>query len=124
MTNAKTIDLSGTPLGGKEQAAVLAFCKALQGALDANLQSVSLYGSAARDDFCPRKSDINLLVVVERIDLAILKGVVEPVAIGRRWGIAPFFITERNLRASTDVFPVKFLSMQESYRVLVGADIL
>jgi len=124
MTNTKMIDLSGTPLRGEEQAAVVAFCEALQGAPDVNLQSVSLYGSAARDDFRPQKSDINLLVVLERIDVAILKSVVEPVALGRHWRIAPFFITEKNLRASTDVFPVKFLSMQESYRVLVGTDIL
>ena len=124
MKKAKTMDLSNTPLGDEEQAALRAFCEALQDALDDNLRSVTLYGSAARDDFLPRKSDINLLVVLERIDVAILKGILDPVAIGRRWGIAPFLITEKNLRASTDVFPVKFLSMQESYRVLLGIDIL
>lgn len=124
MTKEETVDLSGTPLGGEEQAAVLGFCKALQGAPDVPLRSVSLYGSAARGDFRPNKSDINLLVVVKRIDVAILKCVVEPTAIGRRWGIAPFFITEKNLCASTDVFPVKFLAMQECYRVLVGHDVL
>jgi len=118
------IDLSATKLETKAKAAVVVFCEVLQEALRDNLQSINLYGSAARDDFRPKKSDINLLVILERIDVAILKDVIDPVAKGRRWGIAPFFITEENLRASTDVFPVKFLAMQESYRVLQGRDIL
>jgi len=120
----ESIDLSRTKLGADEKASVEAFCEALRNTSNVNLQSITLYGSAAREDYRPGKSDINLLVVLEQIDVTILKNVLDPVARGRRYGIAPFFITERNLRSSADVFPVKFLSMQESYHVLCGRDFL
>lgn len=118
------IDLSETKLGDDEKAAIAAFCEALYDTPNVSIRSVSLYGSAARKDYRPGKSDINLLVVVEGIDVAILKSVLDPVARGRRYGITPFFITEVNLRSSADVFPIKFLAMRESYRVLLGRDVL
>ncbi|MCP4664105.1 MAG: hypothetical protein GY856_52645 [bacterium] len=89
-----------------------------------NVQSITLYGSAMRKDYRPGRSNVNLLVVLGKIDVAILRSVLDHVVKGRRYGIAPFFITETNLRSSTDVFPVKFLAIQESYCVLWGRDIL
>jgi hypothetical protein len=91
---------------------------------DIDVKCICLYGSAARDDYRPGKSDINILVVLEHIDVPVLKKVLDPVSRGRRHGIAPFFITEMNLRSSADVFPVKFLAMQESYQVLSGCNLL
>jgi len=120
----ESIDLSGTELSDKEKAPVTAFCEALHNVPDLGVESIILYGSAARDDYRPDKSDINLLIVLECIDVPILRRVLDPVARGRRHSIAPFFITEANLRSSADVFPVKFLAMQESYRVLLGSDVL
>lgn len=120
----ESIDLSGTKLSDKKKASITAFCKVLHNVSDLGVKSVTLYGSAARDDYRPGKSDINLLVVLERIDVPILKSVLDPVARGRRHGIAPFFITEADLCSSADVFPVTFLAMQESYRVLLGSDVL
>jgi predicted nucleotidyltransferase len=118
------IDLSETKLTPEEKAGVSAFCEALRTVLDQGLQSVTLYGSATRGDYRPGESDINLLVVMEHIDVPILKTVLDPVVRARRHGLTPFFITEYNLRSSGDVFPVKFLSIKESYRVLWGRDVL
>ncbi len=120
----ESINLSGTKLSDKKKASITAFCGALHDVPDLGVKSITLYGSAARDDYRPGKSDINLLVVLERIDVPILKSVLGPVARGHRYGIAPFFITEADLRSSADVFPVTFLAMQESYRVLLGSDVL
>lgn len=120
----QSIDLSETKLSAKKQASIKAFCRALHDVPDLKVQSITLYGSAVRDDYRPRASDINLLVVLERIDVSTLKSMVNPVARGRRHGIAPFIATEADLRSSADVFPVKFLAMQESYRVLFGSDVL
>jgi len=119
-----SIDLSGTKLKAKEQAAVVKFCEALVNKPEIKTRSILLYGSAARDDYRSKRSDINILVVVERMDVAILKKIRYPATRGRLSRIAPFFITEENLRSSADVFPVKFLSMQESYHVLWGHDVL
>lgn len=118
------INLSETELGVKGKKAVASFCKALRNTPNVNIQSITLYGSAARRDYRHRKSDINLLTVLEQIDVPILKSVLKAVSRGRRKRICPFFITEENLRPSADVFPVKFLGMKESYHVLLGRDVL
>jgi len=118
------IDLSGTKLTDEDKTAVKVFCENLRDALNIEIKSVILYGSAVRRDYIPGKSDINLLVVLEFIDISILKNVLDPVVRSRRFGIAPFFITEMDLRSSADVFPVKFLAIQEAYHVLLGSDIL
>lgn len=120
----ESVDLSETRLQTEDKAAVVTFCQALQDAPNLSIVSVALYGSAARKDYRPDTSDVNLLVVVERLDVPILKTVLEPVARSRRYGVVPFFITETNLRSSADVFPVKFLTMQESYKLLIGSDVL
>jgi len=117
-------NLAETKLAAEDIAAVEAFCEELRNAPNLDLRSIVLYGSAVRQDYRPGGSDINLLVVPERIDVSVLKGVLDPVTRGRRYGIAPFFITEANLRSSADVFPVKFLAMKESYKLLWGQDLL
>jgi predicted nucleotidyltransferase len=118
------IDLSGTKLGAKGGKAVISFCKALNDAPKINIRSITLYGSAARKDYRPGKSDINLLVILEHIDVPILKSILNPISRARRYRIAPFIMTEKNLRSSADVFPVKFHSMRESFQVLLGGDVL
>ncbi|MHC4580516.1 MAG: nucleotidyltransferase domain-containing protein [Planctomycetota bacterium] len=120
----ESIDLSGTKLSDDEKGSVIALCRTLSDMSDIDVKCICLYGSAARDDYRPGKSDINILVVLEHIDVPVLKKVLDPVSRGRRHGIAPFFITEMNLRSSADVFPVKFLAMQESYQVLSGCNLL
>jgi len=120
----ESIDLSGTKLSNKKKSSITSFCKLLQDLPNLGIKSITLYGSAVRDDYKPRKSDINLLVILESIDLSILKKVRNPVSRARRHRISPFFITEKDLRSSADVFPVKFLAMQEARKVLFGPDVL
>lgn len=122
MTTA--IDLSTTLLPPEVQREVKDLCAALEEKLGASLASVTLYGSGARDDFRPNHSDVNLLIVTGDLKHAALKGVLEAVTKARRVGVSPFFITEDELKTSTDIFPVKFLSMKETHRVLVGRDVL
>jgi predicted nucleotidyltransferase len=119
-----TIDISTTTLPPAVQTAVTAFCKSIQDALGDALVSITLYGSAAREDYKPGISDVNILVVTGYLDLSIMNKVLDPVAISRQYAIAPFFLTEANLRSSTDTFPVKFFVMKENYRVLAGQDVL
>lgn len=111
-------------LDSKDVSALKEYCEALKNEPSINVVSINLYGSATRADFRPGKSDLNILVVAEKLDLPILKNLRETVLQGRRYRIAPFFITESILRSSTDVFPIKFLSIQESYILFMGRDIL
>jgi predicted nucleotidyltransferase len=97
--------------------------ESLAAALGPNLESVVLYGSAARDDHAGRGSDLNVLVVVTDGSPVRL----EPAsAAERRWrkdGNPPLlFVTAEWMRNSADVFPIEFTDMLASHRVLHGRD--
>jgi predicted nucleotidyltransferase len=91
-----------------------------------NLESMILYGSAARGDFKEGHSDLNVLCVLRSVAARELARVT-PVA---HWWCkdqnepAPLFFTAEELRQSADVFSIELLDMQESRRVLYGADII
>jgi predicted nucleotidyltransferase len=89
-----------------------------------NLESVVLYGSAARDEFHAQYSDVNLLCVLRSVSTSEL-GKIAPVV---RWWAEdekqrpPLFLTAAELRDSADVFAVELLDIKQSHRVLFGVD--
>ena len=91
-----------------------------------NLESMILYGSAARGDFKEGHSDLNVLCVLRSVAARELARVTPVV---RWWSKdhnepAPLFFTAEELRQSADVFSIELLDMQESRRVLYGADVV
>ena len=100
--------------------------KKLQEAAGANLESVILYGSAARGDYRERQSDLNVLCTMRTLGVEEL-GRVAPVV---KWWCtekkepAPLFFTVEELRHSADVFAIELLDMQKSHRVLHGPDVV
>jgi predicted nucleotidyltransferase len=91
-----------------------------------NLESMILYGSAARGDFKEGHSDLNVLCVLRSVAVRELARVTPVV---RWWSKdhnepAPLFFTAEELRQSADVFSIELLDMQESRRVLFGADVV
>ncbi len=96
----------------------------LERAFGAGLIAVVLYGSAARGDHQGAgRSDLNVLVVLEDISLEALE---RAAAIQRSWrggGNHPLlFFSPEWIERSLDVFPMEFLDMQESHRVVRGRD--
>ena len=89
-----------------------------------NLKSISLYGSAVGEDFIPKKSNINLLLVMERIDPPDLKMSLKLINQARKKGIVPLLLTVEHVKSSTDTFPVEFLEMKDNYVLIYGKDIL
>jgi predicted nucleotidyltransferase len=88
-----------------------------------NLRSVVLFGSAAVDDQAGTLSDTNLLVVVRSLGVEELALLSEASAAWLRQGEAPpVFITEEELKASADVFPIEFTDLEDARRVLLGED--
>jgi hypothetical protein len=91
-----------------------------------NLESMILYGSAARGDFHEGHSDLNVLCVLRSLAARELTRVASVV----HWWCkdqnepAPLFFTAEELRTSADVFSIELLDMQQSRRVLYGADII
>jgi hypothetical protein len=93
----------------------------LRQALGAKLTSVMLYGSAARGDFEPGTSDVNILVVVEDHDPGTLEALGGPF---RRWARRghppPPIFSPGQIRDAADVFPVELLDLREHSVVLHG----
>lgn len=85
--------------------------------------SAVLYGSAARGDWDPERSDVNLLLVVDAVDPASLAGLA-PACVG--WHEAgmtpPLLIGRAEWERATDVFPIELTDMQASYQLLWGED--
>ena len=91
--------------------------------LGAGLKAVSVYGSATGPDFVPKKSDINLVVVVDRLDEEVLTRLLDVV----KWGagrsiVPPLMLTPSDIEASLDVFPIEYLEIKESHVVIAGDD--
>src|SRR5262245_14158885 len=96
----------------------------LQEAAGDNLQSIVLYGSAARGDFHERRSDLNLLCVLhsaKAADLARLARVIHWWS-GELKEPPPQFFTSDELRRAADVFSVELLDIAQSHKVLYGSD--
>jgi|ERR1041385_5042541 hypothetical protein len=97
------------------------FVSELETAHGENLLSVTLYGSTARDDADTAKHDV--LIILQRIELDDLRRAVEPVRNWTRSGQPmPVYFSRDELERGADVFPIEFLQMEQSRRVLHGTD--
>lgn len=92
-------------------------------ALDADLQSLTLVGSAVTDDFVPGKSDINTVLVVNDIDAQLLSvlAAMGP-EMGRKRLRAPLLMTPSYIQRSCDVFAVEWLDFQRFHQTIQGSD--
>lgn len=100
--------------------------KRLESAAGKNLESVILYGSAARGDYRESHSDLNVLSTLRSLaadDLVKLAPVVH-------WWCKeqneppPLFFTSSELREAADVFSIELVDMQRHHRVLFGSDVI
>jgi hypothetical protein len=87
-----------------------------------DLVAVALYGSAARGEHIARHSDLNVLVVVERITMEHLRRE-GPVARAWREGgnPPPLTMTRAEWMGSADVFPMEYADILAHHTVLAGA---
>lgn len=86
------------------------------------LRAVVLYGSAAAGEHIAKRSDYNVLVLVDSIDLELLD---REAAIARAWAEAgnppPLTLTEREWRGSSDIFPMEYADILRHHKVLHGS---
>ncbi len=87
-----------------------------------NFVSFVVYGSEAAGDKY-KSSDINTLLVLEKADAASLREISKPV---KKWFLnghpAPMIFTQSRLSSSSDVFPIEFMDIKDSRKVLAGTD--
>jgi predicted nucleotidyltransferase len=91
----------------------------------ANIESVTLFGSAVAGDYHPGLSNFNLLCILRDSSFQALRAL-EPAA--KWWDKQkqppPLCITRKEIERSTDVFTIELLDMQQHHRVLFGEDVL
>lgn len=85
--------------------------------------SAMLYGSAARNDFVPGRSDINLMLVVNELSPEVLRSLGRAFT-GWRKSIRepPLILSRSEWTRATDTFPIEITDMRHSYHVLRGSD--
>ena len=87
----------------------------------AGLRCVALYGSAARGEQIARRSDLNVLVLVDAVDMTHLK---KEGAVSRAWSEAgnppPLTLTVEEWTGSADIFPMEYADILSYHRVLHG----
>ena len=89
------------------------------------VEAIYLYGSGARGDFDPKRSDINFLVVLNDEGMEHIERAADLV---RRWGkrgvAMPLFLTRDYIASSLDSFPIEFLNIKLSHKVVYGEDFI
>ncbi len=94
----------------------------LRAAYGSHLSSVVLYGSAAAGEHIPKKSDYNVLVLLDRVEPGTLAAAS---AVAQAWRDAgnppPMTMTTSEWRGSADVFPMEYADILDRHRVLHGA---
>lgn len=93
----------------------------LRKAFGDELRAVVLYGSATAGEHIAKRSDYNVLVLVDAIDLEFLH---REAAITRAWAEAgnppPLTLTVQEWRSSSDIFPMEYADILRHHRVLHG----
>lgn len=88
------------------------------------LISALVYGSAARpEDWDAQASDVDVMIVLDRVTLDTLDQVRPALAIARRAApVDALVLTPDDLRSSADAFPLRFLDIARTHVVLHGVD--
>jgi predicted nucleotidyltransferase len=93
----------------------------LRAAFGSELRSVVLYGSAAAGEHIPKRSDYNVLVLVEALSLERLRAAA---AVSAAWGEAgnppPMTLTVQEWRSSSDIFAMEYADIMERHKILYG----
>jgi len=100
------------------------FTRRLREAAGENLQSIVLYGSAARGDYHLQKSDLNLLCILNSAKAAELSRLARVIHwwSGEQKEPPPHFFTSEELLHCADVFAIELLDIGRSHKVLFGPD--
>ena len=102
---------------------ILEFTKSLSSALGSDLVSIILYGGMVKGKSIKETENVNLMIVVKEISTELLDRIADPYLKHKRAKQFQILtLSEEDLETSTDVFPIKFLDMQQDYEVMEGSD--
>jgi predicted nucleotidyltransferase len=99
------------------------FAGEMQKAYGADLASVVLYGSAARGEYRPGVSDLNVLVLLREVSPAALRRASEA---ARAWvaegNPPPLMMSTDEWRGSADVWAIELADMRDAHLTVAGED--
>ncbi|MGQ9560337.1 MAG: hypothetical protein ACUVWA_07475 [Candidatus Oleimicrobiaceae bacterium] len=100
-----------------------AFVADYRAAFGEELAAIILYGSGARGEYVPKRSDINFLIVLTEDGMRELAKALPLVGKWRKRNVStPLFMTPEYITSSIDSFPMEFLALQRHHRVVYGQD--
>jgi hypothetical protein len=90
-----------------------------------NIHSFHIVGSAVIPDYNEKLSDINSVVVLQKMDLQFIKFLAP---LGKKYGkkkiAAPLVMTPEYIDQSLDAFPIEFLDFKRLHKTVYGHDLL
>ena len=98
-------------------------CEAVVPAAGSNFAALILYGGLARGRFRPKKSDVNVLIVLQRATREDLAAISTPLR--EAWlevAVEPMVVTLSELPSAAFYFPTKFLDIKSHHITLAGDD--
>ena len=88
------------------------------------IDSIYVTGSALTDDFNPKTSDVNSILVLNEMELKFLESFAP---LGKKFGkrqiASPLIMTPGYIMSSLDVFPVEFLTIKLLHHTIFGEDV-
>jgi hypothetical protein len=90
-----------------------------------DIHSIHIVGSAVTPDFNEKTSDINSVIVLNRMSLDFIEFLAP---LGKKYGkkgiVAPLIMTDDYIKDSLDVFPIEFHDFRLIHKTIYGEDIL
>ena len=109
----------------KLSADIQSLSSSLTESLSDNLVSVVLYGGMVKNAFIKETDRVKMMIVLKEVTISCLDKISEAlISTKRARQIQLLTLTTSDLNTSTDVFPIKFLDMQQDYEVLSGDDVV
>ena len=101
------------------------FISSLKNDLGDSLVSVVLYGGLVKNEMIKETDRVKIMIVVKNVKISSLDKVGDALLSTKRAKqIQLSTLTPADLSSSTDVFPIKFLDMQQDYEILHGEDLV
>ena len=109
--------------GRDVRSAVEPFATAVTDAAGDNLFALLVRGSAARGNYDPKRSDVNLVLILEDTSAGALRPLGPAVAKWvKRGQPPPVIFSTLGWKQSTDVFPIELEDMREAHLLIRGED--
>jgi len=101
------------------------FISTLKSNIGDGLVSAVLYGGLVKNDLIKETDRVKIMLVLKEVSVSNLDKISDAlVATKRARQVQLLTLTVSDLKTSTDVFPIKFLDMQQDYEVLTGEDLV